>query len=165
MTGLIDSSIQTQEYKDLEKMIDNLLKILEYRCDFYTINKDKIIDNIYNECNKSVVTGGRGTVALSKKTIDYKSVMPSKKRYNPVNMIEKSKDNVVNNIYIVNNHKKDKKLLTLNDIKNIPIGNEPYDSYFVSNKEFDIIANKMRLKAGISRPNKTSKKSVSKSRK
>jgi len=152
MTGLINSSVETQEYKDLEKMIDNLLNILIYRYDFYRNNKDKIINNIHKECKQDVITGGREI--LTEKTeynniniVNNKNILTEKTEYNNINIVNNknilTEKTEYNNINIVNN----KKILDLNDIKNIPIGNEPYDSYFVSKKDFDIITNKIKIRA------------------
>jgi hypothetical protein len=158
ITGLIDPATQqpTQEYKDLEKMINELIDTLLYRIDYYINNKKNIIKMISTYC-KNTVTGG-GETSLQPYNIRDNILHFKKQNVNKTNLtnssdisyIDKFKLSYNNNIIIddfVHIINKKKPLLEYNDVKNDPVGNEPYDAYFVSNKEFDLIAKKMNIKA------------------
>ena len=144
LDSYLDIPHSSQEYKDIKKMIKELVNILRYRLQYFMQYSDEINGNIrrYISENSTVQLpslGGDANISLSHKNKDiiepyYKKMIDSKTVYSPSVSLTSSNKNPAN-IY--------------ESIKNIPLPSdtrvaakylqEPYKSYYATKNEDDIV--------------------------
>ncbi len=138
----------SHEYKDIQQMIRDLVKILQYRCEFFMQHREEINENIikYISENSSIVLpslGGDNSISFIKESI----MQPYKSKYNTeLKSSSKRRKNTYESIanislqsdteFMARKLKEPYKSYYGNSRYTVDISN---DGYCVSNKEFEKI--------------------------
>ena len=128
----------SNEYKDIEKMIDNLYEMIDKRAEYLIKNKNLIL----NKC-KEMLSEQAGRDAILSSSSSKLEVLSYKKSS------KSTKSNVNQDFELY---------------KNVPISNETYGVHTLNKKDFDKLAKEMKVRAGYQIDNKSRKKSIKKSR-